>query len=236
MTIRGAEMWSCRGKRESTMEFVRTSPPNCVQCVADCRLQLWWLMPRPPCLLSWTEAPNCTTLKANTPLSPRPSMTLFSAQLSLHQNNLTPPLPFLTLTGSAQPNSTLLCLCLTKPAQNQGLWPWRKGWGGLNLEGSRYTSPNCLFIKLTVSMKKSFLLPCFPSPPSSRLLLPRLVCLPNTFTFKDRAVVWCFTVERSRAQMTLCSPSRARVCVWVRVCLFVRESALHLRELQSLRR
>lgn len=79
----------------------------------------------------------------------------------------------------------------------------------LNLGTNRYTSPNLFFIKLTVIMKKPFLLPCFPSPAFSLLL--RLVCLPNTFTFKDRAVIWCFTVERSPDEMKVCST----LCVFV---------------------
>lgn len=84
-------------------------------------------------------------------------------------------------------------------------------------------SPNCIFIKLTVSMKKPFLLPCFPSPAFSLLLLLRLVCLLNTFTFKVGAVVWFFTAERSQAEMTVCST----LCVWEKEGETESETALH---------
>lgn len=79
----------------------------------------------------------------------------------------------------------------------------------LNLGTNRYTRPNHFFIKLTVVMKKPPLLPRFPSPAFSLLL--RLVCLPNTFTFKGRAVIWRFTVERSADEMEVCSTLRVFV-------------------------
>ena len=72
---------------------------------------------------------------------------------------------WLTPAGSPQPNPTLL----SSVAQRLLLGTGRLT---LNLEASRYTSPNCFFIKLTVSMKKPFLLPCFPSPAFSLSLSP----------------------------------------------------------------
>ena len=78
--------------------------------------------------------------------------------MTLSQHRLTP-------TGSAQPNLTLLSSAWPGTTQPSGSY-WVKELT-LNLGASRYTSPNCFFIKLTVSMKKPFLLPCFPSLSSS---------------------------------------------------------------------
>lgn len=149
-------------------------------------------MSHPSCLPVWIDVPDCTVLKADTahpsPPPPPPDPLLSPAGCSLTQTDPTshgPGSPSLAWLGSPQSNPTLLLLLAWPRHRHNAACPNTATLTGgrkrsrLNLRASRYTSPNCFFIKLTVIMKKPFLLPCFPSgaflsPPPPFPPTPRL--------------------------------------------------------------
>lgn len=121
--------------------------------------------------------------------------------MTLTQHRLTP-------AGSAQPNLTLLSSAWPGTTQPSGSYwvkeSWRWTLGPADIRALTAFSLSWLSVWRSPFFYLVFLL-------SLLLLLLRLVCLPNTFTFKDGAVVWCFTVERSGAEMTVCSTLCVRV-------------------------